>query len=395
MATQSNEKAIGEFRALEQGQGQMRSSSLTCILGLFILSILMGCAQDREDALNSTLTPPPSCEARPEMTHAYSVLPGSIISSPSRPIVAALAFSPDAQDVWIAYIHEEPVPGQLVKMHLSDWKVMHTLELASLNTRFTRFNGDATLIASVSRIPCPAHPNSSCVEPRVWKTDSGDLTSALSPALTDIHDLAFTKEGDWLVAVLGPGLNIFSPPEETRGIGKVFSGGEEKIVVGTINDSGNLVASGTDRKYIEVEEWDGQHLHDIYPWNFGPWNFKGGEVKIDAIPIKLAISPDNKWLAVQHADGLELRDLSNRFIPQHGRVTLEHSSDAVMQFNPSNSVLAVRTATGLEVFSIPNLQLMLRKPTAQVTALAFSPDGCLLAWGDVEGTVHIINAPKP
>ncbi len=374
----------------------MRSSSLSCILGLFILPILMGCAQNREDALNSTLTPPPSCQAWPETTHAYSVLPGSIISSPSQPVVAALAFSPDGQDVWIAFIHEEPVPGQLVKLHLSDWKVRHTLELASLNTRFTRFNGDATLIASVSRIPCPAHPNSSCVEPRVWKTDSGQLISAPQPmGFSDVHDMALTKEGDWLVAVIGHGLDIISPSEVTRGIGKDFVGGEEKIVVGTINDSGNLVANGTDRKYVEVEEWDGQHLHDVYPWSFGPWNFKGGEVRIDAIPIKLAISPDNRWLAVRYADGLELRDLTNRFIPPHGRVTLEHSSDTVMQFNPSGSVLAVTTVTGLEVFSIPNLQLMLKKPTAQVTALAFSPDGCLLAWGDVEGTVHIINAPKP
>ncbi len=374
----------------------MRSSSLTCILGLFILSILMGCARNREDALNSPLTPTPSCKEWPETTHAYSALPGSIASSESQPGVAALAFSRDGQDVWIAYIHEEPAPGQLVKMHLSDWKLMHTLELASLNTRFTRLNGDATLIASVSRIPCPAHPNSSCVEPRVWKTDSGQLISAPQPmGFSDVHDMALTKEGDWLLAVIGHGLDIISPSEVTRGIGKDFVGGEEKIVVGTINDSGNLVANGTDRKNIEVEEWDGQYLHDIYPWSFGPWNFTGGEVRIDAIPIKLAISPDNKWLAVQHADGLELRDLSNRFIPQHGRVTLEHSSDAVLQFNPSDSVLAVRTATGLEVFSIPNLQLMLRKPTAQVTALAFSPDGCLLAWGDVEGTVHIINAPRP
>ncbi|MBI5301518.1 MAG: hypothetical protein HY868_05225 [Chloroflexi bacterium] len=47
------------------------------------------------------------------------------------------------------------------------------------------------------------------------------------------------------------------------------------------------------------------------------------------------------------------------------------------------------------MLSVPNLNVVLDKPGSQTTAIAFSPDGCLLAWGDTEGVVHIINSPKP
>ncbi|MGB8648997.1 MAG: hypothetical protein WCF84_27420 [Anaerolineae bacterium] len=35
------------------------------------------------------------------------------------------------------------------------------------------------------------------------------------------------------------------------------------------------------------------------------------------------------------------------------------------------------------------------KPGAEATAIAFSCDGCHLAWGDATGTLHLISAPKP
>jgi len=214
--------------------------------------------------------------------------------------------------------------------------------------------------------------------------------------LTEVHDMALTKQGKWLVAVLGVGLSIIDPIESTRGLGIVHAGeGKAKIVAGVVNESGNLVAYGTDRKYIEIGEWDGRLLKDIHPWSLGPFNFQGANAETDAIPTKLSISPDNHWLAVRTAEWLELRDVSVRFLPQRGRASLEQGSDGVMEFNPSTSLLATGSQRGLRVLSIPTLEKVLDRPTSRVTAIAFSPDGCLLAWGDVEGTVHIINAPKP
>jgi hypothetical protein len=315
----------------------MRPRIPSALVAAIALWALVSCVPNQENKFSSSIASPSSCETQSELTQVYSESPSPIAGLAKQTAVAALAFSADGKDVWVAYIHEDLVPGQLMRIHKEDWKIMHSLELATLNTPFTRFNGDASLIASVSRIPCP-DSSYSCREPRVWNTDSGELISApQSRGFSDVHDLAFSKQGDWLVTVIGPGLDIIDPFEVTRGIGKVFVGGEEKIVVGTINDSGNLVANGTDQKIIQVEEWDGQHLHDRYPWSFGPWSFKGEEATIDAIPIKLAISPNNKWLAVRSGDGLELRDISVRFVPQHGRVSLEHSSDGIMEFDSSRA----------------------------------------------------------
>jgi WD40 repeat protein len=100
-------------------------------------------------------------------------------------------------------------------------------------------------------------------------------------------------------------------------------------------------------------------------------------------------------LAVQSEVGLELRDMYSGFFPQKAKVALPQTDKGVLEFSPSGKYLAGGHSQGLKVFTVPDLKIALDKPGSQATAIAFSPDGCLLAWGDAEGTVHIVNSPKP
>lgn len=373
----------------------MRAGLGILLLGLFLLLVLVRCNQRPKNAERPT--PISSCPQLADKAHPYSALgPGARRNATMA--VAALAFSGDGPNLWIAYVQDQADSGQLVQVQISYWQVLRSLELAYLNTLFTRFNGDATLLASVSQLPCPTTPYSPCVEPRVWETDSGALISSprASGGLIDVHDIAFTGRGDWLVAVIGPGLDIIRPTEITAGLGLVLAGEElERIVVGTINASGDRIVYGTDRKSLELQNWDGHSLNDMYSWHLGAFYFDGGRADTDAVPLKLAISPNDRWLAVRSVDGLELRDASAQSLPQYRKTNLENSSSTVIEFNPSSSLLAAGSSQHLQVFSIPTLNQLLDKPNSQVTAIAFSPDGCQLAWGDVEGTVHIITAPNP
>jgi WD40 repeat protein len=378
------------------------------LLGLFALCILMlmaGCGLKTEYASNSSVTAVSTCRLVPESEHSQPS-----ITSETKTIsasVAAIAFTPDIGALWVAYSGTtEGFTGQISQIELQNWQVINSLVLDSPSPRFTRFNGDGSLIASANTVECPTDMNprpitqGSCAEPKVWDTATGQLTSVTrySPA-TDLQDLAFDRQGHWLLAAQ-KNLRIFSPLASGGRYSITPAGDKENslddVVTGAFNKSGDLVAYGTKERRIGIKAWDGQSLKHAYILNIGIIQSEGGgEEKIDVAPIKLAISPNNKWLAIQFDEGIELLDMTSGFFPQQGKVSLPRTATGVLEFNPSGLLLAVGYSEGMRIYSVPDLKLILDKPGPQASTMAFSPDGCLLAWGDEQGTVHIISTPKP
>ncbi len=372
------------------------------ILFLAVLVFLVGCQLKPQYLTVASATAAASCSSRPESSRSYADL---LISPPSTPkeAVAALAFTSDGQTMWVAF-SREPVGqgGQLVQIRHVDWRGLRMLELDSLNERFTRFNGDATLLVTFRQERSIQPPALSQYSPiftyglKVWNTTTGNLVPRQGYTEGSLVDIDFAKSGTWLLTVRY-GFTVLSVTKP--GLERELSvGGEEPqpTVTAAFNNAGNLIAYGTDKKRVYISGWDGHSFDLTYIEGFGPIKH---EVQIwgslDHTPIKLAIAPNNKWLAVQFNEGLELRDMSSGFFPQQSQVTLPQTSNGVLEFSPSGTLLAVGHAQGMRVYSVPDLKLLLDKPGAQTTAIAFSPDGCLLAWGDKEGIVHTISSPQP
>jgi len=174
---------------------------------------------------------------------------------------------------------------------------------------------------------------------------------------------------------------------------------------GALSKGSNLVALGIRteklsgqpfRGSVELEQWDSKALNPIIRsgLRLGSDDLtdpRGLEVK--GMPLRLTFDSADRWLAAQTESAVYLFDVAS-FGAIRDQVDFLPTSLGVLRFNPFSSLLAGGHAEGLRVWSVPGLKTVLNQSSAQTTAIAFSPDGCLLAWGDVEGTVHIINAPK-
>ena len=129
-------------------------------------------------------------------------------------------------------------------------------------------------------------------------------------------------------------------------------------------------------------------------FQLGPMRIYRGETHLQNPPLQLSIAPNDRWVAVQTTAELKLLEIENPFF-QRNLVNLSQNGKGVLVFDPSSSRLAFGNLQGITVFSVPDAGIPFQNRDIGVSAIAYSPDGCLLAWGDVEGTVHIINAPKP
>lgn len=379
----------------------MRSNRMSG-LWLLVLMFLVSCQLKSEYMVSSSASVATSCPSRPESSRTHSDL---LLSTPSTTTeaVAALAFASDGQTLWLAFSREPTGQGgELVHIRLADWQVLHAFELDALNERFTQFNGDATLLVTFRRdwwTPPPAYsryPPIPIYDLKAWQTATGELIPG-EKYTAAVEDFGLAKKGKWVIAVRQAAIDILDPtkPSSRRALGIGFDT-VELLLTGATNDSGDLIAYGTDAQHVWIDTWDGKSLEDAYVLEFGPirkelWL----QVNLEHKPIKLAIAPNNKWLAVQSEEVLELRDMYSGFFPQQAQVTLPRTSNGILQFSPSAKFLAVGHSQGLRVYTVPDLKTVVDKPGSQTTAIAFSPDGCLLAWGDTDGTVHIVNAPKP
>ncbi len=148
--------------------------------------------------------------------------------------------------------------------------------------------------------------------------------------------------------------------------------------------------------WLRLEQWDGKTIKriDWDGWRIRPRDLTAEGLKVDGAPLRVAFDPLDHWLAAQTATSIYLFDVPSLGAIQRS-VNFAPTRLGVLRFNPSGSLLAAGHLQGLKVLSVPDLKTVLDKPGSEVTTIAFSKDGCMLAWGDAEGIVHIINARKP
>jgi len=109
----------------------------------------------------------------------------------------------------------------------------------------------------------------------------------------------------------------------------------------------------------------------------------------------LAFSRDGRWLATTGTNlpSVQLWDVRQRTTVNTSDLT-PYAIAADVTFSPDATKLAVpvndfQGGTALEILSVPGLRTLKRLPADAGTSVRFSPDGRLLAFGDVQGRVWL------
>jgi WD40 repeat protein len=352
---------------------------------IFLILLLPSCAVPSISEL------PPTCTPQLEVDRTFGEL--GIMSQSALPQVAAVVFAPDGKNLLAAYAFaSESQPGQLVFLRIPDTLPLRLLALGYLDLNRTRISGDAKFIVTEAG------------EQRItlWATENGEFLAKRPGLPRGLSDVAISYDGKWVIdsrAVLSPFTDSgaawpFVEIEEPF-TGHIY---HSDSTTATINPAGNLIAhdwvftevmTGDYYTRVAIATWDGSKLQEVDELDLGKDK-----------PRRLAFDPQSKWLAVQTDRYIRLvparTNLLARFLSLDIRqVSLPQPSTSPPVFNPSSSLLAVGYQNGIRVLRVSDLKTLIDQPSAAVTGIAFSPEGCLLAWGDVEGRVHIINAPTP
>lgn len=327
--------------------------------------------------------------------------------------IAALTFSPDNTRLWAAYTFAQPdVPGELVQVRTSDWQSVSSVSLVRLTLGLTLFTENADRILSAAPKTCTdkSFAKDTCWDVWGWDTTSGQLVDVPNGSNTDLRDLAVSGNGQWLLKIaLGSSLTNFDQQPRGASLASEHFPEEDlhrEFVAGALNKQGDLVVLGIKDEtwggkfvagWVRLERWDGKTIEET-GWNDGRWHIfpdltaKG--TKVDDVPLRLAFDSMDRWLGAQTASSIYLFDIPN-LGRLRGSVKIGPTRQGVLGFNPAGSLLAGGQLQGLKVLNVPELKTVLERPGSEVTAVSFSRDGCLLAWGDAEGEVHIISSPKP
>lgn len=347
------------------------------IAALFILGfILMGC--DRQSQIQSN--PCPTIPSQSTTISLDSDLEGESI--------AAVIFDTETQNWIIAY-----TSGRVVSLDALG-QVTPKLDLEPLDVKLTRISADGnTLVTSVD-----GHL-------QAWDLKAGGEIEGGSngDVFLNVYDISVTPNADRAgLAASG----AYMTPVRTKGGGFLYDMGqrEDYTEITTsiaLNPSDSLLAYGSELTFrndgqkrgdLGILSWNGQWLEMSSSFRLGPLMFPVA-YSSERVPIRLAFDMSGQWLAVLNERSIDLHEaksLSHRV--GHDFPLTEYGT---LAFSPSSTHLAVGYNQGLRVFTVPDLDLVLDKQGAGVAAVAFSSDGCKLAWGDVEGAVNIIDVPKP
>lgn len=321
--------------------------------------------------------------------------------------VAALAFNSDGT-LRVVYSSENVAEnGHVVALHLPTLQPQEIISLGRVNVNLTRMSPNSEKVYSAVRKDCPNYPylkNSECWDIQGWDTKAGNPVWLPESPNVDLRDFALSADGKWILkAKGGSGIDALVPNNSGHGFAFFREDAIREITAATFSSKSDLVALGfRDETYlgnhvsgaVQLSNWDGQNLRPPVTEDLFLFKLYTAEKRLSFAPIALAMDSTSSWLAVLTTESVELLDIPS-MNSTHRNKEIPQTSTGVVSFSPSSAALAVGYSSGISIFGVPDFQVLLSKHSLQVTSISFSPDGCLLAWGDVNGTVHITNAPKP
>lgn len=385
-----------------QPAGHAKINVQICVLFLLaFVSALVGCSTSLKEEYKTAALSVPACDQKPESVKRVSNMIGLKNVEPNFGQVLAMSFSEDSERLWIVYETNPPVEtAYLLKVAIAEWRVERVFKLES-DFNFWSFSKSAKSLVATRPAQCPIDwgvTRNGCEQLVHWSTEVGPASSVQRILPGKTVDLSFASSGDWIARADGF-LSILDPLKYPSGTGTVPVNADDKtenVTTAIFNSSANLVAYATLENSILIEGWNGETLAPPYSLHIGPFqNEAFVQTKIENTPLKLAISPSTKWLAILSHQALELRNIEEKELALQSQTTLESGAKRAMEFDPTGSILAVGDTFGMKVYSVPDLKQIMDKSMVPVTAATFSPDGCLFAWGSGDGQIGITNSPRP
>ncbi|MCE7984852.1 MAG: hypothetical protein DYG89_27075 [Caldilinea sp. CFX5] len=113
----------------------------------------------------------------------------------------------------------------------------------------------------------------------------------------------------------------------------------------------------------------------------------------------MAFDASGQWLAILRPNSVEIQSL--RFVlarvwfpfaflwPPTTVHSLPTTEKGVLAFRPQGDLLAIGTPNGWQLRRSKDLSLAMEQTENPITALAFSDDGCYVAFGEKSGAVQV------
>jgi WD40 repeat protein len=209
----------------------------------------------------------------------------------------------------------------------------------------------------------------------------------------ELYSVSFSPDGQTLALGGENGVLWVGPRSSVRDAGTSFRFGDNGITALSYLEKGRLLALGTwdvSGDILIVNPVSGQIERTL----------RGHKDLIRS----LAVSPDGRWLASGSRDGTaRLWDLKQTDKNQPGRVikTSKHGGSETpedircLAFSPDSRLLAIGdNAFELCVYDITSDKMVYsEKRSRSIHAVAFSPKGDMIAYGDGLGTVTLLTWP--
>jgi WD40 repeat protein len=283
-----------------------------------------------------------------------------------------------------------------VEFSLNPLEIRRIIMIDAVHQELTRFDKNADLVVSLIEGDCPPEPwysNSECYAEYLWELHNGTSIGAMNID-ADVNDIAFTADGAWLVTA-AESVGIHDPRRKRSGtaIIRAEESGSFPVTAVATNRSGTKIAYAYSDGLIEVIGWNGTTLSGVYPQiGIGPivLGSATGKGKVSKNATQIAFSPNQAYLAVLYEDGLDILDISSASFKPLQNIQLPQNMGGVIEFHPTLPLLAIGLSDGIRILEVPDLNLAKFEPGSRVTSIDFSEDGCLLAWGDVDGNIKLM-----
>ncbi len=343
------------------------------------------------------------------------------LQAPTASPVVALDFVAPSDHLTTISASAQGKPGQVMVWDIKSAKVVQQLEIEWIHRQLTSLSATGNILVTIEdrekivdqhrhEFDFPADINELF---EVW-----DVTTGKQQKLLPNYRLGWSGPTIRQIDISHDGRQILEISEDNASLGStdptIKHGGQSiptvvssedpnyvpnSFVVGAFDQVGQFFALGFARGTVELQKFTGdlqsQTAGTLYP----PFGHGDGK------PLALAFDATSARLAILRANDVELYNLQSWLTFLWPPLTflrpvwiaddLPTTETGKLTFNLQGNVLAIGTPHGWQLRRTSDLTLLTEQTNVAITSLAFSDDGCAVAFGTQEGIVQVWSVPTP